>query len=1056
MTVEHAPRLALRRLSENVVARYALAAIAVIVAFALRKLLEPNTGTGAPFVLFFGAVLIASLVAGTGPGILATLLSIALGAYSFVVRAGYEFLQVVFQSSLFAIDCMIVVYLSSVVTRARRIAERSEARMRDILELAPDAFYLADLAGRIVEVNQAGSRMLGYDHDELVGKSILDVIPAADAPRLLATRAALLTPGQIHRGEWTLKRKDGTSVAVEVSSNILADGRWQAFMRDITQRKRIEDERQVYVSLVENAPDFIGIADPAGTPIYVNPAGRRMVGLPVDYPVENTRIPDYYPPERMLATDEVVRTLNERNRWSGETRFRNWQTAEVIPVSAEHFVIRDATGRRVLGIGTITRDISEARRIAREREELLSREQLARRQAEAANEQLRESEERFRLTIEGAPIGMALVALDGRFVRVNNAYCEIVGYTADEMTRLRFGDITHPDEVDEDVEASHRLARGEVPRLQLDKRYVRKDGVVIDIRLSASVLRDRDGAARYFITQVEDITERKRADRQLRFSEARFSGMISIAADAIISIDEDQRITLFNDGAERIFGYARSEVLGTPLDVLIPERFRAGHRTHVARFATGPVGARQVGERLATITGRRKSGEEFPAEAAISKLELDGNPVYTVVLRDVTERRRVDKEQRLLADAGAVLASSLDYEQTLVTVGQLVVRELADWCIVDLLEEPGRPRRVKIVCADPSQASLAAELETLSIDRQRPYLLRPLYETRRPYLRDRVTPADLMAASQSPEHLRLLRAVDPRSVMGLPLLARGELIGVLVLVSTTPAHVYTPDDLRFAAALADRAALAIENGRLYLAALQATRLREQVLGVVAHDLRNPLGAISIQADALRRRDPERRNQRPREVILRAANRMNRLIQDLLDVSLVEAGQLGLALARVSPAQLLADTVEEQRSLAASASLEVHLDVACELPEIWADPHRLIQVLENLIGNAIKFVPADGRIAVGAAPRDDDVMFWVADTGPGISPAEMSRIFDPFWQAKKGDRRGVGLGLPITRGIVEAHGGRIWVESTPGRGSIFFFTIPRLARRDAQRSAPASG
>ena len=211
-----------------------------------------------------------------------------------------------------------------------------------------------------------------------------------------------------------------------------------------------------------------------------------MVGLPADYPVENTQIPEYYPPDqRAFASDVIVRSMVEQGRWHGETYFRHWQTQEAIPVSDEHFMIRDPETGRVLGMGTITRDISDARRTAAEREQLLAREQLARRQAETANEQLRESEERFRLTIDEAPIGMALVALDGRFVRVNRALCEIVGYSSDELTGLTFQAITHPDDLDADLALAGQLARGEIPRYQLGKRYIRKDGTIVDIQLSA-------------------------------------------------------------------------------------------------------------------------------------------------------------------------------------------------------------------------------------------------------------------------------------------------------------------------------------------------------------------------------------------------------------------------------------------------------------------------------------------------------------------------------------------------------------------------------------------
>ncbi len=130
---------------------------------------------------------------------------------------------------------------------------------------------------------------------------------------------------------------------------------------------------------------------------------------------------------------------------------------------------------------------------------------------------------------------------------------------------------------------------------------------------------------------------------------------------------------------------------------------------------------------------------------------------------------------------------------------------------------------------------------------------------------------------------------------------------------------------------------------------------------------------------------------------------------------------------------------------------MRLELADDLPDVWGDQHRLLQVLENLVGNAIKFTPVQGRITVGAAPREGEVLFWVADTGSGISPDGLPHVFDRFWQARKGARQGAGLGLPITRGIIEAHGGRIWVESTLGRGSVFFFTVPEAPGAEARPS-----
>ena len=417
------------RVSRRAAVRYLFALGAVVTAFALRILLTPLTGTGAPFVLFFAAVLITSLYVGTGPGLAALVTSLPIAAYTFVVRAGYPVDEAVFQALLYAIDGLIVVYITHLTTQRRRTldqanaelqrltteAERASAHTHQLLELAPDAFFRANLDARLTDVNRAACQLLGWNRDELLGMTIFEIIPAEDAARLEATRRDLLVPGATIRNEWRLKRKDGTLVPVEASANILGDGRWQAFVRDITERKRVEDLRQVFVSLLDNSVDFISIADPTGKPIYLNAAGRRMVGLAPDFPVEELQIEDCYPPEsRSFLNDVILKTMVERGVWSGEAFLRNFETHERIPVSDTHFLIRDASDERLLGMGTVTRDISEARRHADERERLLAAEQAARRQLEAAIAQLRESEERFRLTIDEAPIGMALVAPTAR------------------------------------------------------------------------------------------------------------------------------------------------------------------------------------------------------------------------------------------------------------------------------------------------------------------------------------------------------------------------------------------------------------------------------------------------------------------------------------------------------------------------------------------------------------------------------------------------------------------------------------------------------------------
>jgi signal transduction histidine kinase len=188
--------------------------------------------------------------------------------------------------------------------------------------------------------------------------------------------------------------------------------------------------------------------------------------------------------------------------------------------------------------------------------------------------------------------------------------------------------------------------------------------------------------------------------------------------------------------------------------------------------------------------------------------------------------------------------------------------------------------------------------------------------------------------------------------------------------------------------------------------------------------------------------PERRDERPRLVIMRSATRMNDLIQDLLDVAMVEAGQLKVARERLSAADLARDVLESQTPLASASGVELRFEVDPDVRDVWADRNRLLRVFDNLIGNALKFTKESGHITVRVANRDQEVVFAVADSGVGIPPESVPHVFDRFWQAAgRESRLGAGLGLPITRGIVEAHGGRIWVESAKGTGTTFFFTIP---------------
>ncbi|HYO74585.1 MAG TPA: PAS domain S-box protein, partial [Archangium sp.] len=269
-------------------------------------------------------------------------------------------------------------------------------------------------------------------------------------------------------------------------------------------------------------------------------------------------------------------------------------------------------------------------------------------------------------------------------------------------------------------------------------------------------------------------------EHALHTSEARLAGIISLAADAIISVDGRGRITLFNSGAEHIFGYSAQEMLGQPLELLLPERFRGSHPGHLDAFGRGPVVSRRMAERR-PIFGLRKNGEEFPAEAAISRMEVDGERVLTAILRDVSLQKQVEAEHRFLARAGETLSSSLDAERTLAAVARLTVESLADWCVV-YVSEGEHVRRLEVAHHQPGQQELATALRDFRIDMSQPFLAREVLVRREPLLLPTITPEALESMAQGREHLSLLRRLGPRSLMGVPLLSGERLLGALVFI----------------------------------------------------------------------------------------------------------------------------------------------------------------------------------------------------------------------------------------------------------------------------------
>jgi signal transduction histidine kinase len=406
---------------------------------------------------------------------------------------------------------------------------------------------------------------------------------------------------------------------------------------------------------------------------------------------------------------------------------------------------------------------------------------------------------------------------------------------------------------------------------------------------------------------------------------------------------------------------------------------------------------------------------------------------------DITQRKQVEKSQRFLAEASSVLASSLDYRVTVAAVVRLAVPLVADLCFLDEVGEDGEIRRLEVAFADPKQQDVADRVRQLA---PRPGSQTPqakVLESGEPLLLAELAGTDLPDTTES---LEIMRAAALRSMMVVPLLARGQRLGALTLARTAAAGPYSATDLTFAVEIGRRAALAIDNARLYQHAQKATRTRDDLLAVVSHDLRTPLATIFGTVQLLAQSGaPEEKRQKWVATLRRSAEWMKRLIEDLLDIARIEAGRFSLAEQPCTGGALLEEAVELHRPLAQQKMLRLEGQVIGRERGIRCDRPRILQVLSNLIGNAIKFTPEGGAITVRAEFGDREARFSVTDSGSGIADDELPHVFERFWQARKAARTGAGLGLAIAKGIVQAHRGKIWAESAPGKGSTFFFTLP---------------
>lgn len=540
--------------------------------------------------------------------------------------------------------------------------------------------------------------------------------------------------------------------------------------------------------------------------------------------------------------------------------------------------------------------------------------------------------------------------------------------------------------------------------------------------------RGLDGGADSYLTHpveppvllgtVNALLRLKRAEEVLSTSARQWRATFDAISDPIFLLDQEQRVLRCNRASTTLLGLSFQEILGGDFEALLHASLGLN---------AGQPGETLLGARTATT---QKCGDRWfslSSDPILDEQELVIGSVH--ILIDITKQMRREQSQRILAEAGARLVGSLEYEDTLERAAHVGCPELAQEDRL-YIEEGKTPRLVRVHGSDcespPAETSPALEAEWLHC-------------------------ANRVIRSGQPEVSKARFLPDPctssegeRSYMCVPLEARGQTFGALLMIAA-PDRTFDQDDLELGKDLGRRAASAIDNARLYHSAQNAIQTRDAFLAAVSHDLRNPLTTVLMATTSLLRNNlpgPEgERTARVVERIQRSADQMEHLIRDLLDLASLEAGRLIMEPHPHPIDALIRDTIEQFQLLAERKSLRLEMARLPSPLEATFDRERILQVFSNLLGNSLKFTPAGGSIVIWVEKRSDELLFAVQDSGIGIPESRLPFLFDRYWQAPETARQGAGLGLSIAKGIVEAHGGRMWAESSVGVGSQFMFTLP---------------
>jgi PAS domain S-box-containing protein len=638
-------------------------------------------------------------------------------------------------------------------------------------------------------------------------------------------------------------------------------------------------------------------------------------------------------------------------------------------------------------------------------------------------------------------------AKDLRFVLFNKAGESLLGHSRKDLIGKNDYDFFPKDQADFFTSKDRAVLAGDGV-LDIPEEELATPSGTRFLHTKKIPIRGDDGTPHYLLGISEDITEKRRAAQrekdlaheqskaaEARGASARIAAILESITDAFFAVDREWRFTYLNREAERTLLRTRGDLLGKSMwDEFPAARASAFERAYVTAMTE---------QRSITLEAyypplkRQLEVRAYPSEEGLS-----------VYFRDITERFDAERRNRLLSAASKELSTSFDYERSMKRFAGIAVPDLGDCCFFDVIED-GQVKRIAWEHADPAvQAEFDAIFEltpTLSFEG---HPVADAIRTRKPVFLPDMSGEALRRAATSERHLDFMRRFDARSVITIPVLYGEECLGALTFVFSTSGREHTAADIQTAVELAERAAIAINNAKLYRELNEAVRARDEFLSIASHELKTPLTTVMLQlqvrlrrlmANDLGRFTPDGLV-RIFEADKRQIERVSRLIEDMLDISRINAGQLALRREEFDLGDLVEEIVDRLAENVAETGCELRVELARPIVGEW-DRFRVDQVITNLITNALKYgdkkpILISARIANGGALVD------VEDHGIGIGEEDQKRIFQRFERAIGASSvSGLGLGLYICKHIVEAHHGRIEVTSTKAKGSRFSVWLP---------------